>query len=226
METPEQTKVLTQLAKRIVSIRQPHPIRVAIDGIDASGKTTLANTLVPYIEVQQRPVIRASIDGFHRPRVERYRRGEVSPESYYEDSFDYEALKDNLLVPLGANGNRLYRTAIFDYLTDTSLELLQKEAPNNAILLFDGVFLLRSEVVQEWDYCIFVHVDFEVGLQRALMRDLTSLGTSEVIQTRYNQRYYPGQRLYFEIAQPQKHANVIVENNNIEYPRLTFQSDS
>ena len=32
-----------------------------------------------------RTVIRASIDGFHRPRAERYRQGEDSPKGYYED---------------------------------------------------------------------------------------------------------------------------------------------
>lgn len=222
METPEQTKVFEQLAKHITSIKRLHPIRVAIDGIDASGKTTFADKLASYIKTLHRPVIRASIDGFHRPRVERYRRGETSPIGYYEDSFDYKALKDDLLVPLATSGNSRYRIAVFDYLTDTPLELPQKEAPDNAILLCDGIFLLRPEVVQEWDYCIFVQVDFEVGLQRALVRDLTAFKTSEAIETRYTQRYYPAQRLYFEAAQPQKHADAIIDNNDFEFPCLTF----
>ncbi|HKV57656.1 MAG TPA: hypothetical protein VJO32_05220 [Ktedonobacteraceae bacterium] len=57
--------VLSQLADAIVSLQRSHPLRVAIDGIDASGKTTLADQLMPVIEQRGRPVIRASIDGFH-----------------------------------------------------------------------------------------------------------------------------------------------------------------
>ena len=73
MTTREQ--VLHQLAGILVSRIHPHPLRVAIDGIDAAGKTTLADELVPLIEAQGRPVIRTSIDGFHRLRSLRYRLG-------------------------------------------------------------------------------------------------------------------------------------------------------
>ena len=84
--------MLEKLATRIVAFPATHPVRVAIDGIDASGKTTLANELTVSLQATGRPVIRASIDGFHRPRSERYRRGPTSPEGYYFDAFDYVAL--------------------------------------------------------------------------------------------------------------------------------------
>src|SRR5438270_14025869 len=98
--------MLDQLAQQIVSLHPPHPLRVAIDGIDAAGKTTLADELVSPIEAQGRPVIRASLDGFHRPRAERYQQGADSPQGYYEDSFDYAALRDALLLPLGPGCSR------------------------------------------------------------------------------------------------------------------------
>src|SRR5215470_12010830 len=34
-------RVLDELARQIDAIHRPHPVRVAIDGIDAAGKTTL-----------------------------------------------------------------------------------------------------------------------------------------------------------------------------------------
>ena len=105
---------LNHLAALIAAIKLPHPVRVAIDGIDAAGKTTLADELVAPIEARGRPVIRASIDGFHRPRPARYERGANSPEGYYHDSFDYAALRAALLEPLGPRGNRAYRRAVFD----------------------------------------------------------------------------------------------------------------
>ena len=36
-------QVLDQLADIVVAIERPHPVRVAVDGVDAAGKTTLAN---------------------------------------------------------------------------------------------------------------------------------------------------------------------------------------
>ena len=73
MTTREQA--LHQLADFLVSRPHSHPLWVAIDGIDAAGKTMLADEMVPLIEAQGGPVIRASIDGFHRLRSLRYRLG-------------------------------------------------------------------------------------------------------------------------------------------------------
>ncbi len=61
---------------------------VAIDGPDAAGKTTLADTLAQQVA---RPALRVSIDDWHNPREVRLRRGDESPVGYYMDSFDYEA---------------------------------------------------------------------------------------------------------------------------------------
>lgn len=112
-------RMLDQLAERIAALPCAHPIRVAVDGIDAAGKTTLADELAHSITSWGRPVIRASIDGFHRPRVARYRRGADSPEGYYLDSFDYPLLRDLLLLPLGPAGSRRYRRTVFDFRADT-----------------------------------------------------------------------------------------------------------
>ena len=65
-------------------------VLVGVDGPDAAGKTTLANRLAAALGTHNvgsvkdatgaPAVIRASVDRFHRPRAERYRRGEASPE--------------------------------------------------------------------------------------------------------------------------------------------------
>ena len=217
-------EVLQQLANTIVSIKHAHPLRVAIDGIDASGKTMLADELAPWIEGQGRPIIRASIDGFHRPRQERYRRGPDSPEGYYEDSFDYAALREVLLIPLGPHGTRHYHRAVFDVRADAPITTTDEDAPRNAVLLFDGIFLLRPELVDMWDYCIFVNVDFDVALKRAIQRDLRLFGSPEAVQARYLRRYFPGQQLYLRAVEPHKRADVIVENNDPEHPGLVFRS--
>jgi uridine kinase len=195
-------KVLSQLAASIVSVTRSHPLRVAIDGIDTSGKTTLADELVPLIEQHGKPVIRATIDGFHRPRRIRYQRGADSPEGYYEDSFDYSVIRDVLLTPLGPGGSLHYRRAIFDVHTDTLIPIREDKSPLNAILLFDGVFLMRPELAALWDYRIFVDVTMEVALQRAMRRDLPFFASPDAVRAHYLQRYFPGQQLYFQVVHP------------------------
>ena len=109
------SQVLEELTNQIIQIKQPHPVRVAIDGPDAAGKTTLAQELSALVQARGRAVIRASIDGFHNPARIRHSRGATSAEGYYFDSFNYEALTESLLVPLGLSGTRQYRSAVFDY---------------------------------------------------------------------------------------------------------------
>lgn len=154
-------RIIYQLAGLIAAVSRPHPVRVGIDGVDASGKTTVADELALRLERRGRRVIRASMDGFHRPRVERYRLGEDSPEGYYFDSFDYGALRDILLVPLGPQGSLRYRRAVFDFRSDSPVDEPSTEAPPDALLLFDGVFLSRPELDGYWDFRIFVDVYFD-----------------------------------------------------------------
>jgi uridine kinase len=207
-------ELLDLLADGILATRRPHPLRVAVDGIDAAGKTTLADELAATLAARGRPVIRASIDGFHRPRAERYRRGADSPEGYYRDAFDYQALREALLIPLGPGGDRRYRRAVFDRRADRPLDEPAHIAPTNAVLLCDGVFLLRPVLVAAWDYRIFVAVPFAVALERALRRDLALFGSAEAVRKRYLRRYLPGQRLYLDEAAPERRAEVVVDNAN------------
>ncbi len=209
-------ELLRFLATRILQIERPHPIRVAIDGIDAAGKTTLADELAN--ELPQHPIIRASIDGFHQPRAIRYRRGSDSPIGYYYDSFDYDAFKAELLQPLGPGGSRRYRTMCYDYRHDHPLDSPRKLAPPNAMLLCDGVFLLRSEICELWDFSVFVQISFSTSLDRALVRDREQFGSS--VRQRYEKRYIPGQRLYLQQAQPTQKACIVFDNNDPLNPFL------
>ncbi len=213
--------VIRELACMIHAIECQHPTRVAIDGIDGAGKTWLADELVEPLRALGRPVIRASIDGFHRPRSERYRRGEASPEGYYRDSFDNAALTSGLLKPLGPNGDRRFRSATFDYRSDVSVRQCVRTADRRSALLFDGVFLLRPELEQFWDFKVFVKTSFASALERVTIRDASMFGSRNATRDRYLTRYQPGQRLYLAEARPEQSADVVIINDDLARPRLT-----
>lgn len=115
--------MLRGLAGVIIAVTTPHPVRVAVDGRPASGKTTLANELGDLLSARGRHVIRATIDEFMYPKAMRYRRGVDSPEGCYHDSLDFDALHGALLDPLGPGGSRTYRTATYDRDTDRVVAL-------------------------------------------------------------------------------------------------------
>jgi uridine kinase len=208
---------LADLVEGIVCL---HPVRVAIDGADAAGKTVLADELGAVLADRGRDVIRASIDGFHRPRAERYRRGRDSPIGYYEDSFDYQLVRRILLDPLGPGGDRTYRTKAFDHRVDQPDRDRPATARANSILLFDGIFLSRPELNPCWDFRIFVAVEFEEILRRVAVRDLALLGSVGEVERLYRVRYIPAQQHYFDVARPAETADVVFWNDNPQSPTL------
>jgi uridine kinase len=217
-------ELLQQIAENICSIDKPHPVLVGIDGIDAAGKTTLADELVPHLNGLQRNVARASIDGFHNPRSIRTAQGPLSPKGYFEDSFDYSYLTMQFLDPIRKlTKPSCFKSAKFDFKTNQNVDNKTIDLDRNSILLFEGVFLFRKELNQFWDYRIFVDIDFETSLERGIKRDSSLLGDEEVAQEKYTKRYIPGQKIYFEKCQPQEKADVIIKNDDPSNPTLIFR---
>jgi uridine kinase len=216
----DQRRSAAQLVEEIANfIRHHQPamiLRVAVDGVDGIGKTVFANKLALAIEDQGRPVIRASVDGFHRPRKDRYRRGRASPEGFYLDSYDYAALKRVLLDPLGPGGSRAYCSAIFDHVTDSPLPVHTSIAGHGSVLVFDGIFLHRAELRGVWDLSIFLDAPFGVTIPRGAGRG-PGWGSPD-LNAPSNQRYIQGQCLYLRENGPQKLANFVIDYTDLANP--------
>lgn len=100
-----------ELARTLAEL--PLPARVAIDGVDAAGKTTLADRLAARLPGAER----LSVDDFHRSPENRYRQGRESPAGYYEDSFDHPRLRLAVLAAKGlliVDGIFLFRPELND----------------------------------------------------------------------------------------------------------------
>ncbi|WP_051799751.1 nucleoside/nucleotide kinase family protein [Catenuloplanes japonicus] len=137
-------QVIDEVADRILALRRDHPTRVGIDGHSAAGKTTLADELAATLRDRTgRTVLRVSIDHFKRHVDLRTRYPAGSPESYYAEMFDVEAVRDELLAPLGPGGTRRYRTQIMDVSGRTRIDDGVRIAPDDAILVADGGFLQK-----------------------------------------------------------------------------------
>ncbi len=207
--------LFAEIAERIAELEGPGLTMVAIDGVDGAGKTMFADALARWLEKQGGlVVVRTGIDHFHNPRAVRYVRGRDSPEGFYRDSFDLEALRTGLLYP--ARIGMPFKTAVFDVATDRKVATNPIMVPLPAVLIFDGLFLHRRELRDEWDLTIFLDVPFEVSFARMARRD----GSDPDPAAPSNRRYHEGQQLYFKEARPQKQADLLIDYTDVDEPKV------
>jgi uridine kinase len=203
------TREREQVLHAVAAVIEPG-MRVGIDGVSAAGKTTFADELASFVDA---PVLRASFDDFHRPRAERYARGE-GPDSYYEDTFDAAAFRRELLDPF-ARGEPI-RTAIFDDVHDVSIKGSPTPVPAGAVLVVDGVWLHKPELRDGFDLTVWLEADRKIALARAIERD--------GLRERYLNRYYPGETRYLEEVEPARLADLVVDTTDPSHPRLVIDS--
>lgn len=215
--------LLTELASHVLAVARPHPVRVAIDGCSAAGKTTLADELAEVLrELAARAVVRVGIDHFKRAVELRTAYPPDTPNSYYLDSWDHTAIRDELLIPLGPGGSRRYRTAVMDLPARAAADAPVEVASDDAILLADGVFLQRPELDALWDLRIWLDVSFDDVLRRGIARDQAWMGSAARAEARYRTKYIPGERRYFDEVRPAERAQIVIDNRDPAAPRLTI----
>lgn len=190
--------------------------RVAVDGVDGAGKTDFADALAGELNARGAKVIRASANGFLNPPRTRHRRGRDSSEGFYRDSFDYGRMCRLLLDPLSPGGNREYIREVYDVRREREVRRLPELADDDAILVLDGIFTHRDELIRYWDYSVWLEVPFEVAIPRG-----AKLGYRDAnLNSPKNRRYIEGQRLYVAECHPRDRATVVIDNADLTNPVL------
>lgn len=209
-------RLLTDIAGRILAHAGASGSRIGVDGVDGAGKTTFARELATTLRSLGREVVQISADDFHQQRASRYRRGRDSAAGFWLDSYDYPALRANVLAAFGPKGTGRYREAAHDLVSDQLLDLPWRIAAPGAVLVLDGLFLHRDEMVGEWDFSVFLQVPFAVSVARMAQRD----GSNPDPEHPDNARYVGGQRLYFAACLPWERASLVVDNTDLAEPRI------
>jgi len=84
-------------------------------------------------------------------------------------------------------------------------------------VVVDGVFLHHPDLRDLWHLSVFLEVDRDVALERALARDE---GRMEDARERYANRYVPGETRYLEEVAPAAAADVVLDTTDLDRPRL------
>ncbi|NAS24607.1 hypothetical protein GT755_23315 [Herbidospora sp. NEAU-GS84] len=90
-------------------------------------------------------------------------------------------------------------------------------AAPDAVLVFDGVFLMRPELIDRWDLRVLVSAELEKTVERAVIRESRVSSRAEV-ERRWRERYIPAQRLYFTTVRPTDHVDIIIHNDELRKP--------
>jgi uridine kinase len=191
---------------------------VAVDGMAGSGTNAFADELARVFQETGREAFRASMEDFHRPRSERHMAGLDSAEGYYADSYDYRTLRRALIDPFKMAGSTGFQTAAFDQKRDAPVVTSWQTADPDAILILNGVFLLRPELRGGWHYSIYLDVPPAVAYERLAARDNRNPDPLAVS----NARYRGGQELYLAEAAPLFAAAAVVDNTDPTHPHRVF----
>lgn len=210
-------RVLGRVADHLAARRAGHPLRVAVDGVTAAGKTTLARELAAAVGDRGRPAAHLSMDGFHHPRAYRHRQGRDSATGYYEDAYDFAAFAHTVLDPLGPGGDRRYRERIIDLAADTPVDEPLATAEEDMVLVVDGSFLQRELA---WDEVVFVDTAFDIARARGTTRDAGMFGGVEAAGRAFDARYHAASRRYLAEVDPLAGATIVVGNDDVQHPEL------
>ena len=191
------------------------PIRVAINGIEGTGKTTFSKGLVSYLQSKSVTAINVSIDGFHFNKEHRYRQGRDSVIGYYEDSYDEVGFVDKVLLS-SQKEPAYYISATHDLESDLYVDLEPVKIPNNAVLVTDGAYLFKQPYRDHWDLKIYLKTNYETALKRGAKRDRENLGGMEGAIQKFNDRYHKASKLYIKKNSPETIADLVIDNTDFE----------
>lgn len=206
--------ILNEINKR----KKGKPFVVGINGIDTSGKTKFAETLCQFLISRGNKVQMINLDDFHNPKAIRS-SGNNQVDNYYNKGFDIKTIIEKLLIPINENGNFSVKLALLNLHTDKYEVEKEFSFNKDTIVVFEGVFLFREESAPYIDYKIFIDISFEESKNRAIIRDVPIFG--EEIIKKYDEKYLPAQKKYLEKFPPTKAADIVIDNVNWEYPKIT-----
>lgn len=178
---------------------------VAVDGRHGSGQREFADDLAQSMIALGPKIFRASMTDFYLPRSARPSVGEQSGDLLYRQSFDYSLLRRVLIDPFHTGGSTGFVLTGFD--VDRDQPVFQPKwmsAGPDAILIMDGVYLLRPELAGAWNYSIWLSVP-----------PSDSTDPSSILEAKSDE-------VYIRDADPSTRANTIIDNQDPEHPRRIF----
>lgn len=202
----------------INSMQKAKPLIIGVNGVDTSGKTTFSIDLARYYTAKGHKTQLIHLDDFHNEKAVRS-RGENEIEAYFNNAFNLDRLKNELLIPI-KNGTGVEKTLkLLDLDSDNFIKMCDYKADSDTIVIVEGVLLFRPPIDKYFNLKIFIDITFEEVLSRALIRDVPKCGM-EFLE-KYKNKYIPVQGKYIKTYKPKEISDFVIDNNNWSNPKIT-----
>lgn len=172
------------------------PLLVAIDGGGGAGKSTFARELAAALH--QATVVEG--DDFYRVIDEAERR-ELSADAGYRRYFDWERLRDEVLVPLRNGKTARYRRFDWEAAEPRGLTTEVLEVKPRGVVIIEGVYCNRRELAELYDVSVFVDTPETTRYRRLVARGENDVGWID--------RWMAADRSYYD-HHPTGHVNLVV----------------
>lgn len=194
------------------------PLIVGIDGIDLSGKTLLSEELSKKLESLGKKPILVHEDQFVNPKAIRNQQGMWSAKGFYEDFFDHNSLAQKILYPLKCGENVDIVIDCLNFSKDVYDSSIHYRISAENIVIVEGLFLLRPELAKFFDMVIRLKISAKTVMERALVRDVPSLGSKNFVTKHYRLQPIPAQTIYERLCNPNNRADIILDNTDASNP--------
>jgi uridine kinase len=167
---------------------------IGIDGPGGAGKSTLARRLGDELA----PATIVAMDDFYRPSAERAAAPEPRPLAA---DFDWERLLRQVLRPLHDGRARGQR---YDWTDDRLAEW--HDVPAGGTVIVEGVYALKRELRDSYDYRLWVTASDAVRLERGVARD------GEATRLTWLTEWMPAEDAYALIERPVCAVDLVVDS--------------
>ena len=202
-----QTTLLRDLRTQLRQQAPAGRVIVAVDGFPETDTAAFADTFAAIIGEDDSAVFRASMADFLRPRAER------GPGAAAPGSFDLDALHRALLDPFRDRADTAattgFQLGVWDWRRDRPSEAKWTTAPEDAVLVVDGPFLLPPDLRGAWNWSVTLEVAESVFAGR----------TGRSADAPYSATEFA----YLRSAQPLRWASAIVDVTDPADPRQVYR---
>lgn len=192
--------VMQLIKSKFETVKQGERLIVAIDGLSRSGKTTLVKKLGNLLKNMDRSYYILHIDDFITERSKRYNTGNDEWYEYYTLQWDVHWLEKHLFNKLP--GSTILSLPFYD--SETDRQVLKEVAIGNAsVIIVEGVFLLREQWRNAFNYAVYLDCPRDVRFSRE------SSPTQKNLQ-KFEQRYWKAEDFYLATESPMDKADLII----------------
>lgn len=182
-------------------------IIIGIDGLGGAGKSTISERICCEIKNNNVHTILLHIDDFINVREVRYNSAYPEWQCYYDLQWRYEYFT-GIIKQIKNRTNNNIEIELYD--KDNDCYFSQNyDIEEKTVVIVEGIFLQRKELYGIFDYMVYIDVPEDERMTRVLKRD-TYIGNEQQIIDKYENRYFPAERKYFNKYHPEQSADFVI----------------